>query len=321
MTERGAAVQLVLGADIGGTSTRVAVLGQDGSIRGFARAAGGNLRSSTPDQARDRLATALAQAWSQSGVDALTTAHLGIAGAGSAGRQAAEQVVRQAWAEAGLPVTALAVGDDLTTAFAAGAEGADGTLLLAGTGAVACRISDGEVVARADGLGWLLGDTGSGVWFGLAALRAAAAELDRTGPATRLTPEVLAALGVSGSDPRQELIAAAHAVPVAAHGGLAPLVMAAARTGDPVATRLVEQGVAALLRTATAVHVPSSQVVLAGSLLIEDTPVRTGVRAGLTGPVRDAPVPLVGALRLAARAAGWPEPDRSELVRAVTGRS
>ena len=42
-----------------------------------------------------------------------------------------------------------------------------------------------------DGLGWLLGDDGSGFWIGHRVARAVAAELDGRGPSTSLTGRVL----------------------------------------------------------------------------------------------------------------------------------
>lgn len=312
-------MELVLGADIGGTSIRVAVLAADGRVLGTGRSAGGNLRSAPPDLVRDRLAEALRAAGS--GLPErgrIVAAHLGIAGAGGAGRAAAEAVVREAWPADPAWSATPTVGDDLTIAFAAGATGGDGLLLLAGTGAVACRFADGRPVGRADGLGWLLGDRGSGVWFGLRALRAVARDLDGVGPSTALTSMVLADLGLRDADPRQGLIAAVHDVPMAAHGRWAPTVMAAAGAGDAVAGSLVREGVSALLRTARAVAGQAPEVVLAGSLLVQDTPVRAGVVRGMGVPVRDAPVPLVGALALAATTAGWQGIDRVAIAAGLT---
>lgn len=343
-------MHVVVGADIGGTSTRVVLLGTDGTVRGTGRAGGGNLRSSAPGDVTRHLADALRAAWSAAADEPVAdAAHLGVAGAGAAGRSAAAAVVRAAWAEAGVPAPrrAPAVGDDLEIAFASAADGDDGLLLLAGTGAVACRVVAGRTVARADGLGWLLGDEGSAVWLGVAALRAVAADLDGRGPATALTPAVARELGVplpeggdgprpapvpSGGrapatdDPRQALVAAAHAVAPARHGHLAPLVTRAAEAGDPVAARLVADGAAALLRTAGAAlagHPAPREVVVAGSLLTSPGPVAGAVLPALAErlgvPVRRAGAPVVGALLRAAADAGWPAPDRDRVTAALPG--
>jgi glucosamine kinase len=324
---------VVLGADIGGTSTRVVLAGPDGVVHGVGRAGGGNLRSSHPADVAAHLAEALRAAFAAApGPVDVAAAHLGIAGAGAAGREAAAAVVAEAWRAAGAPEPAVraVVGDDLEIAFASAARGEDGLLLLAGTGAVACRVAGGRVVARADGLGWLLGDEGSAVWLGLAALRAAAADLDGRGPATALTPAVLGALGLGAAagrpdDPRQDLVAAAHAVGPAAHGRLAPLVGTAALAGDAVAADLAARAAGALLRTAAAAAghdpLPPAEVVVAGALLTRAGPVRDAVlpalRAAHGVPVRAAVAPVAGAVARAAAHAGWPVPDLAAVAGAV----
>lgn len=322
-------MHVVLGADVGGTSTRVVLAGPGGEVLGVGRAGGGNLRSSRPQDVADHLASALRSAFAAApdGV-AVAAAHLGIAGAGAAGREAAAGLVSVAWRAAGAPVPAVpaVVGDDLEIAFASAAHGDDGLLVLAGTGAVACRLVGGRVVARADGLGWLLGDGGSGVWLGLAALRAVAADLDARGPETALTAAVLASLGVDpAGDPRQALVAAAHAVAPSVHGRLAPLVTAAALDGDGVARDLVDRASAALLSTASAAagrhSCPPVEVVAAGALLTAPGPVRDAVLAALAAahgvPVREAAAPVAGAVARAAAHAGWPVPDLAAVAVAV----
>lgn len=320
-------MSVVLGADIGGTATRVVLAGPDGSVRGTGRAGGGNLRSSHPEDVAAHLTAALRDALAAAGPGVrIDAAYLGIAGAGDAGAAAARSVVARAWADVGAPEPSVpvVVGDDLEIAFASAAHGMDGLLLLAGTGAVAGRIVGGRVVARCDGMGWLLGDEGSAVWLGLGALRAVAADLDGRGPATALTPLVLDALGVAGAggDPRQALIGAAYGAAPATHGRLAPLVTAAAGAGDATARALVEAGAAALLHTAAraasrADDAPA-EVVVAGALLTADGSVRDAVLSGLRVaygvPVREAVAPVAGAVTLAAAHAGWVRPDRSSIA-------
>ncbi|WP_448062234.1 N-acetylglucosamine kinase [Cellulomonas hominis] len=335
-------MHVIVGADIGGTSTRVMIVDRDGTVRGAGRAGGGNLRSSDRADVTAHLTRALRSALHAAGTSdgtarlTVDAAHLGIAGAGAAGRAAARATALRAWAEAGAPVptTPVTVADDLEIAFASAAVGADGLLVLAGTGAVACRIAEGRVVDRRDGLGWLLGDEGSAVWLGLAALRAVAADLDHRGPATSLTSAVGNALGLVDASPdgqavpdlRQQLVTAAHAVAPATHGRLAPLVSSAAAAGDEVATRIVGAAVEALIRSAGAAlgDAPVPEVVVAGALLTTPGPVRDGVLRSLAGhpgaPVRPARAPVVGALLRAASHAGWPVPDR-ELLRAQVATS
>lgn len=88
---------------------------------------------------------------------------------------------------------------DLDIAFRSAASSPDGTLLVAGTGAVAAAYAQWRQIRRRDGLGWLLGDAGSGTWLGRRVLRAVAAEVDRNGPSTAMTPHALAMLSLASA--------------------------------------------------------------------------------------------------------------------------
>ncbi|MCK6210585.1 N-acetylglucosamine kinase [Georgenia sp. EYE_87] len=325
------ALRAVVGLDVGGTSSTAGVLAPDGAVLAVVEGPGANFRSSpgvVVDHLRAVLAAAAAQAdgrldgrWQ---ADALVA---GIAGAGPAGRARAVALLHDALPGSGMPVPVAAeVVTDPVVAYAAGAPGPDGALLLAGTGAIALRVAGFAERARSDGLGWLLGDVGSGVWLALAGLRAAAAHLDGRGPATALTPaaaELAAAAGAAVTgDPRQDLVRLTDTRSPAQLGSFAREVTACAAVGDAVAAGIVAEGVAGLLRSLSAVADGAADVVLAGSVLTRPGPVRDGVLAGLRQPahdlrVHDAAAPVVGALRLAADRAGWPLPDVAALTAAV----
>jgi N-acetylglucosamine kinase-like BadF-type ATPase len=191
---------------------------------------------------------------------------------------------------------------DIEVAFAAGTADPAGTVLIAGTGAVAARIEKREIAARADGVGWLLGDEGSGVWLGRRAAASAVAAMDGRGPRTVLMTAVPAALGVVADV--QAVIGAVYAAPPSALGALARVVDAAA--GDPVADEIIAEAASRLVRTVRAVG-GGGPVVLAGGLLAAPTRVSERVRAALA-----ASVPVVardgaaGAAALAVHATGTP---------------
>ncbi|GAA5019955.1 hypothetical protein GCM10025734_73730 [Kitasatospora paranensis] len=256
---------LVLGVDAGGTGTRCVLATADGRIVGRGSAGGANFRSSGGrEAARGQLAAALRAALGDTDRGLVRAGVLGLAGAGAAGHRTAGELAADAWSDAGLPGLPTVV-PDLTVAFAAATDEPSGTLLLAGTGAIAARFEQRELVRRSDGHGWLLGDEGSGVWLGLNALRAVLAALDgRTGP-TALTVPVAADLlggpgaadllcapgdadrpgepggaarpgGTAEAEPAglcQRLVAVAYPPQPARLAALAPLVEAAARAGTP----------------------------------------------------------------------------------------
>jgi len=326
-------VELIVGADIGGTSTKVALMTHEGTLVRYATAPGGNIRSSAGSVAQN-IATALRSAIRPDDLAQVTHGLFGIAGAGPARHAEVSEQARLAWRQAGLHGT-LTVRTDLEIAYASAARSPHGLLVLAGTGAVSCRFVDLRITGRCDGMGWLLGDEGSAVWIGLCALTATAAALDHRGEDTALVPAILGHLGIDsgrvGADLRQDLIGVVYSLPPARFGELAPVTVDCAEEGDPVAKRIVDHGVEALLRSArgavsdSGASLPApAEVVLAGSLLTTSGPIRRRVTDRLTAtlslPVVPAHTPVVGALRLAARELGLPEVDRDRLSAQMTDR-
>lgn len=320
-------MELLVGADVGGTSSKVVVCGTDGEVRAFALAPGGNIRSSGAS-ALDNVFAAVATALDASGGARVVGAHLGIAGAGSARHAEISAACVDRAGRLGIDPSLVTVGTDLETAFLASAPQDHGLLVVAGTGAVAAVLADSRVVGRCDGMGWLLGDAGSATWIGMRALGAVARSIDHRGPATSLVAPVLDVLaqrrsrtGDDGAveepgDVRQAMIAGAYELLPADFGALAPLVFGAAGAGDGVGRSIVEDAVDALARSAEgavsdalAAGSPATGVaVLAGGLLSPGGPLRSAVAGTLARRLPEFPVvsdghtapPVVGAVRLAA---------------------
>lgn len=291
-------MELVVGVDAGGTASRAVVVTSAGTVIGRGRAGPGNPFAAGP-AAFLAITGALRQALS--GVDPATVAGgvLGLAGHGACADPAITAALGAAWASAGLTCPPDVVGDAVT-AFAAGTGAPSGAVLIAGTGAVAARIENHVIVRTADGLGWLLGDEGSGHWLGVSALRSAV----RSWPSP-FAAEVAAHAGVVSrtGGGRDRLIRWAQALPHARIAALAPVVCASARAGDPQATAIVADGVQRLTATLDAVGT-GGPVVLAGGLLTAATPVREGLLAVLRkrgSPVLTSGDPAGAAAWLAAR--------------------
>jgi glucosamine kinase len=308
---------LVLGGDLGGTSTRVLVAGTDGRAHGRSVSGGGN-PISHPVGAADAFGDALRAALA--GVDPGRVRASVIGVAGGPGLRTPEMAARFArvWADAGLTCDP-GYRTDLEVAFAAGTPEPGGTVLVAGTGATAGAVGDHRLTRTADGHGWLLGDDGSGFWLGREAVRAALRALDAGEPQGRLVGSVLGALdpadtvdGVqtpptrSGLDRRRDrVIQAVYSRPGVELSALAPLVTAACRDGDPQARSIVERAAAMLLGTIGRVRSEHDRtpIVLAGSLTLDTSPVGTTLRRLLptrfAGPVRPARSEVGGAAWLA----------------------
>jgi N-acetylglucosamine kinase-like BadF-type ATPase len=314
-----AATELVLGLDVGGTSTRALLCDLSGNRYGQAVSGGGNPAAHNTHRAAAALTMALRGALAAADPGRVGHGVIGLAGRRlAADRPEVRAALRRAWAEAGLecPMT---VVTDASVAFAAGSATGSGSVLVAGTGAIAVRLERWEEVRRADGLGWLLGDLGSGFWMGREAVRLTLEALAGRAYAPRLAPMVLAELlgapteadTVGEADPGGELtarlVAGVYGDSPVALARLAPLVTAAAEQEDPAAAGVVEAAAGHLLATLAAVRRPAERtpVVLAGSCLVTDNALaRQVVRAvGRQWPGAELALALDGAAGAAVLAA------------------
>ncbi|MBM0232028.1 ATPase [Micromonospora sp. STR1_7] len=287
---------LVLGVDAGGTASRAVVATRDGTVVGRGSAGPGNPTASGPAAAHS-IGVAVRDALGKHDPAAVVSGVAGIAGAGIMADPEIATAFTNQWALRGLTCPVTVVGDAVT-AFAAGTPAPSGAVLIAGTGAVAARIDDWRVSRTADGLGWLLGDEGSGMWLGLQAVRSIARAWSGPTVDPGLAAIIAAQAGVTSCD---ELVRWAGRQQPAAFAALAPLVCACATAGDALAERLTAEAAARLVATLGELGPPDGPVVLAGSLLTKTTSVRTAVLASLGGPVATAGDPAVGAAWLALR--------------------
>nr|WP_296076847.1 BadF/BadG/BcrA/BcrD ATPase family protein [uncultured Actinoplanes sp.] len=283
-------MDLVVGVDAGGTGSRAVVATVRGEIVGRGSAGPGNPLSAGPAAAAAAVAAAVGEALAGLCPASVVRGVLGIAGPATTAQFA------PAWAEAGLSCPMRVVGD-VVTAFASGSPAPAGRVLIAGTGAIAAAVRGTSVVRTADGLGWLLGDEGSGRWIGLRAVRAAVRDWS--------SPFAAAVATRAGAPSVDAMVAWAHGLPLTQIGGLAPLVCRLAAQADPHARAIVAEAVGCLIRTLDELDA-SGPVVLGGGLLTAGTPVRAGVSAVLRSrgvvalTARD---PALGAARLAGQEA------------------
>ncbi|WP_157253476.1 N-acetylglucosamine kinase [Nonomuraea typhae] len=272
---------LVVGVDAGATSTRVAVHMLDGTRVGYARGGAGNPTAHGVEKAVAHIGQTLGEALASVDPGAVVGSLAGVAGP----QDVLDTELAKVWAAHGIAAGPEVV-TDLPIAFAAGSPAPEGILLLSGTGAAAIRISGHRQVEIADGLGWLLGDGGSGFWIGRAAAKAVVHTLDRAEPPGLLGELVLTHfLGAErGATPRASADRVVRLVQ-AGHmrlAELAPLVSRAAAEGDPMAMEIAHDAARQLVATMRRLH-SSGPVVLAGSVLTNPGPVRQAVQDLLGG--------------------------------------
>ncbi|BCY09593.1 N-acetylglucosamine kinase [Actinoplanes sp. L3-i22] len=299
-------MELVVGVDAGGTASTAVVATTGGTVLGRGRAGPGNPLTAGAGNAAAAVVTAVRAALGGHSPALVRAATLGIAGPATAAQFA------PALAAAGVRGPVAVVGD-VVTAFAAGSPAPSGAVLIAGTGAIAAAVHADAVVRTIDGLGWLLGDEGSGRWLGLQAVRVAVRNWSAP-----LATQLAARTGAGSAD---EMVYWAQALPWEEIGALAPLVCAAARAGDEHAAAIVAEAVTHLVRTLDEVRA-EGPVVLGGGLLAGDTPVRDGVLATLRSRGQHPATsrdPAAGAAWLAARPLSALDP--ASLHEALLGRS
>jgi len=261
----------LVAVDAGGTSTRAVVVHPAGQCLGYAVAGSGNPTAVGPARAAGSVAESVMGALRRAEVPSTRVRQVVLAMAGAGSTSAAEEI-RGRLAGVGLDAPLVFESDLLATYFS-GTHRPDGYAVIAGTGAGAIRVQNGRQVAVADGLGWLLGDEGSGFWIGQHAVRAALADLDGRGPSTALTPLLLARLGAPAPtnagdrEPIMAVVRALYADPPVRLADYAGLVFDA--EGDETADRILDDAAAALARSLTAVRSPtlSGPVVLGGGIL------------------------------------------------------
>ncbi|MFE6618873.1 N-acetylglucosamine kinase [Streptomyces sp. NPDC057740] len=310
-TSAGRAPAYVVGLDAGGTRTRAVLApAHGGDPEGEGVSGPGNALTVPGAQLTEHLAEAVAQAVPEALRGHVVAVAGGFAGASRTapdepGRVKAHAALVVALSRLGIDVDAIEIHSDIEAAFAAApGHPADGLALVAGTGAVAMRITARACTATAGGDGWLLGDDGGGFWIGREAVRVALRMADGRGGATALGASVGRALDVPEdvlpAEPpgpydtrvwtrarreayRMHLLPAVLERPPVQLALLAPLVAeAAVRHEDPVAEGILETAADHLADTVRALEPrPGERIVATGGLLGPDGPLTTPLTARL----------------------------------------
>lgn len=309
--------RVVVAVDAGGSTTRSAAVGLDGTCLGVGLADGANPVSRGIDEAAGAVVASISGALSgNKGTDVVGVL---LAAAGGSHRPEFVDTLVTRLAELDVLASVDMVADGLA-AFHSHSHAQDGYILVAGTGAVAQRIRGGQTEKVADGLGWLLGDVGGGFWLGRQVVTAVLADIDGRAPATAMTPLLLQALGLDPGDATTDLATGRPAFLRSAELRLyaerptllarfAPLALQAA--DDTVAQSLLDEAAEALAVTLRAVLEPGlgEPVVVGGGLLAGGPVLRRRVAEVLhrmghlveLSPVEDG---LVGAAVMVLRAHG-----------------
>jgi glucosamine kinase len=297
---------MLIGADVGGSKTAVGI-SEGGGILARADGPGAAVRPGRALASAGTIAEVVRRALATLG---RLSGDVLLVGAAGAGRDPERSELAKALRAENL-ASRIDVTTDVELALAGAFETGPGMVVSAGTGSIAVGRDSKGARRRIGGYGWQMGDEGSGYAIGRAALGAVSRAHDGRSPRTALTDRVL---GTTRSSDFDALVRWAASASPAEMASLAPHVLEVAAQGDPLAQGIADYAARELSQLAICLlpkleAAPPVGVALTGGLLTEDRPLRRAVLGRLheepglrpmDGPV-DA---VVGALRLAARAAG-----------------
>jgi len=304
---------IVAGIDAGASATTCVIADGAGRVLGLGR--GGPIDHLFRPAGRRRTSVALKEAIGRAAQQARLRRPLNAIVAGLTGLEphspesrTAVRIIR------GLIRAKIVVATwDAEVAFTGATAGQPGVMIIAGTGSVALGRNARGRTARAGGYGFLIDDAGGGVAVGQAALRAALRSSDGRGPKTRLAPMIQRRLG-GWARIRRRVYGEGGGRPLLA--SLAPLVVAAARAGDPVARAILAEAGRSLAALAAAVarrlgmtRAPVPVYTVGGMFAagrFVRAPMRRALRTAVPRAVLRPPrsVPVAGAVMMALEQAG-----------------
>jgi glucosamine kinase len=292
----------LIGADVGGTKTAVAV-SRDGKIVGRADGPGAAVRPGRALASASTIIEVVRAALSEAG---RLQGDVLVVGAAGAGRQPERDELRTALRNENLTSHVL-VTTDIEIALSGAFADGPGIVVSAGTGSVAVGRDQQGNRHRIGGYGWQMGDEGSGYAIGRASLGAVSRARDGRSPPTALSERILQATRSADFDALIRWAAGASPAEVAA---LAPHVVAVGAAGDPLAQGIADYAARELSQLAICLLpkmqlTPPVRVAVTGGLLSPDQPLRRALLAKLreepSFQPTEAPVDAVaGALMLAA---------------------
>lgn len=283
--------ELFLGVDGGGTSCRARLADRSGRVLGEGVGGPANARLGMDLVYGSILAAArgaLTQAGLPEAVLARTRAGFGLAGA-------AQALERNLVLSHPHPFASLALETDAYAACLGAHGGADGAILILGTGTCGFALIGGRRL-NVGGWGFHVSDDGSGAQMGREAIRRALWALEGMLPEGALSDAVLAPFERSP----ERIVAFADRAQPADYGKLAPLVLEHAARGDAMALGLLADTIGHVTRIAERLlDSGAPSICLMGGLAAPLTPhLPATIRARLAAPQGDA---MDGALLMARR--------------------
>jgi glucosamine kinase len=228
---------LYLGVDGGGTRCRARIEDKHGIVLGEGGSGPATMRLGL-DKAWRSIMRACEAAAEQAGLAreefSSLQAGIGLAGLGRPGGEATLHQIAH-------PFQSIRFISDGLAACLGAHGGADGAIVVAGTGSIGVGLIGGREL-RIGGYGFPISDEGSGANIGLEVIRLALRASDGRSETSPLLQEVL---GTFDRDPYQA-VAWSEQATATDYASLAPIVLRHAGQGDPIGRRIVERAADAI---------------------------------------------------------------------------
>jgi len=226
-----------LGVDGGGSGCRARLEDERGTVLGEGNSGPASTRIGI-DKSWHSIMRACTAAVEQAGLDhrdlAMTHAGIGLAGLGRRGAEAALMEMAHPFASVRF------ISDGLAACLGAH-SGADGAIVVAGTGSIGIGLVGGREL-RFGGYGFHISDGGSGAEIGLQVIRAALRAADGRAKTSPMLEEVLGTFRHDTS----EVVAWSERATATEYAAFAPIVLRHATAGDPIGRRIVERAADAI---------------------------------------------------------------------------
>ncbi len=226
------AQKIFIGADGGGTKTKVQVEDENGKILGTGKSGPGNIRTSV-DLAWNSIYSGLKEALLQAGLKLEDPNYEYHAGLGLAGYEVPEAV--KDFLRKPHPFKTISLESDAIIACLGAHAGQDGAIIIVGTGVHGCEVFKGKII-HVGGWGFPHGDEGGGAWLGMEAVRLTLKSIDGRSYATSICEAVLEKFDNNVT----ALVTWAVQARPGDFGTLAPLVIEHAALGDTHAMMLLD---------------------------------------------------------------------------------
>jgi glucosamine kinase len=207
-----------------------------------------------------------------------------------------------------IDIDKLVVTSDAAIALEAAFEGANGIVLIVGTGTIAIAKTPKDEFVRCGGWGIELSDEGSGAWIGREGLTAMARAFDGRGKWTTFADTMIHLFPTINPNVPRSFVAAFNERAFD-YSTVTPFVMECAVNGDEVCVNIIERACHHLMENVMTLHNKHFKgkkvsVACVGGIMEADTMLARLVKGGLAEQdgikvVEPKAVPLFGAVRMA----------------------